>query len=41
MHHLLRHALVKELSPIEWTDEADRPVLPPKVEEDRTGIITH
>jgi ATP-dependent Lon protease len=38
---LLRHALVKELSPIEWTDEADRPVLPPKVEEDRTGIITH
>jgi ATP-dependent Lon protease len=38
---LLRHALVKELTPIEWIDEHDRPVMPPKVEEDRTGIITH
>jgi ATP-dependent Lon protease len=39
---LLRHALVRELTPIEWIDEADRPVLPPKVDEpDRPGIITH
>jgi ATP-dependent Lon protease len=39
---LLRHALVRELTPIEWTEEPERPVLPPKVDEpDRTGIITH
>jgi ATP-dependent Lon protease len=39
---LLRHALVRPLAPIEWTEESEvRPVLPPKVEEDRSGVITH
>jgi len=38
---LLHHALVRDLVPIEWIDEADRPVIPPKVDEDRTGFVTH
>jgi len=38
---LLRHALVRPLIPIEWTEEPDRPVLPPKIDEGRAGIITH
>jgi ATP-dependent Lon protease len=38
---LLSHALVRGLTPIDWTDEADRPVMPPKVEDDRPGIVTH
>ncbi len=41
LDELLHHALVRELTPIEWTEEPDRPVLPPKVEPDRAGIITH
>ncbi|HUZ73434.1 MAG TPA: endopeptidase La [Stellaceae bacterium] len=41
LDELLRHALVRELTPIEWIEEPDRPVLPPKVEPDRAGIITH
>jgi len=40
---LLAHALVKTLTPIEWSEETESRVLPPKVEvsEDRTGVITH
>jgi ATP-dependent Lon protease len=39
---LLQHALVSPLVPIEWTEESEtRAVLPPKVEEDRPGVITH
>jgi ATP-dependent Lon protease len=41
LDELLRQALVRELTPIEWTEEPERPVLPPKVEPDRAGIITH
>jgi ATP-dependent Lon protease len=40
---LLQHALVSPLVPIAWTEESETrpPVLPPKVEEDRSGVITH
>jgi ATP-dependent Lon protease len=40
---LLQHALVSPLVPITWTEESEAapPVLPPKVEEDRSGVITH
>jgi ATP-dependent Lon protease len=40
---LLKHALVSPLVPIAWTEESETrpPVLPPKVEEDRSGVITH
>ena len=41
MDELLRHALARELTPIEWNEETERQVMPPKVEEDRTGIVTH
>jgi ATP-dependent Lon protease len=38
---LLKHALVKPLTPIEWTDPADQPaIVPPKSEEGRPGL-TH
>jgi ATP-dependent Lon protease len=37
---LLKHALVKAPVPIEW-QEGEAPVLPPKVEDDRTGLVTH
>jgi ATP-dependent Lon protease len=37
---LLKHALVKAPVPIEW-QEGEAPVLAPKVEEDRTGLVTH
>jgi ATP-dependent Lon protease len=40
---LLHHALVAPLVPIAWSEESEtpQPVLPPKVEEDRPGVITH
>jgi ATP-dependent Lon protease len=40
---LLALALVKPLTPIEWSEETETRVLPPKAEvaEDRTGVITH
>jgi len=39
---LLRHALVKPLVPIEWTEESQvQPVLPAQSEEQRSGVITH
>ncbi len=41
LDELLHLALVRDLTPIEWTEEPDRPVLPPKVDEGRAGIITH
>jgi ATP-dependent Lon protease len=41
MDELLHHALVRDLTPIEWTDENDTPALPPKVDEGRPGIVTH
>jgi ATP-dependent Lon protease len=42
MDEALRHALVRELTPIEWNEEAERGVIPPKVEDEgRTGIVTH
>jgi ATP-dependent Lon protease len=37
---LLKHALVKAPVPIEW-QEGEAPVLAPKVEDDRTGLVTH
>jgi ATP-dependent Lon protease len=37
---LLKHALVKAPVPIEW-QEGEAPVLAPKVEEDRPGLLTH
>jgi ATP-dependent Lon protease len=37
---LVKHALVKAPVPIEW-QEGEAPVLAPKVEEDRTGLVTH
>ncbi len=38
---LLRHALVMPLTPIEWRDESDTPKVLPKVDEDRSGVVTH
>jgi ATP-dependent Lon protease len=40
---LLKHALVKPLAPIEWTEEGEvrQEVLPAEVAEDRSGVITH
>jgi ATP-dependent Lon protease len=38
---LLKHALVSPPTPIEWTEESERAVLPPKAEEERPGVITH
>jgi ATP-dependent Lon protease len=39
---LLRHALVKLLVPIEWTEESQvQPVLPALSEAQRSGVITH
>jgi ATP-dependent Lon protease len=39
---LLRHALVKPLVPIEWTEESQvQPVLPAQSETQRSGVITH
>jgi ATP-dependent Lon protease len=38
---VLRHALATAPTPIEWPEETEtRPVLP-KVEDDRTGLVTH
>ena len=39
---LLKYALVSPPQPIEWREEGDTPqVLPPKVEDDRPGVVTH
>jgi hypothetical protein len=39
---LLKYALVTPPQPIEWREEGDTPpVLPPKPEEDRPGVVTH
>jgi ATP-dependent Lon protease len=41
---LLKHALVSPPQPIEWREEGDNaqhPVLPPKSEDDRPGVVTH
>jgi ATP-dependent Lon protease len=41
---LLKHALVSPPQPIEWREEGDNaqhPVLPPKSEDDRHGVVTH
>ena len=38
---LLKHALVRPLVPIEWTEGSGEPALPAKPEEDRSGVITH
>jgi ATP-dependent Lon protease len=42
---LLKYALVSPLQPIEWREEGDNtqqhPVLPPKSEDDRPGVVTH
>ncbi|HEX6839976.1 MAG TPA: endopeptidase La [Stellaceae bacterium] len=41
---LLKYALVSPPQPIEWREEGDNaphPVLPPKSEEDRPGVVTH
>jgi len=38
---LLRHALVRPPQPIEWNEETEAQVLPPKTEEDRPGLVTH
>jgi ATP-dependent Lon protease len=38
---LLRHALVKGLTPIECSEESESAVPPPKVDDGRPGIITH
>jgi len=41
MDELLKHALVRELTPIEWNEDDHPPILP-KVEGDgRPGIVTH
>jgi ATP-dependent Lon protease len=40
MDELLKHALVRELTPIEWNEDEHPPILP-KVEEGRSGIVTH
>jgi ATP-dependent Lon protease len=41
MDELLHHALVRELTPIEWNEENERAVMPPKIEEERPGFVTH
>jgi ATP-dependent Lon protease len=41
LDELLHHALVRDLVPIEWTEESERTVMPPPVAEDRPGIVTH
>jgi len=39
---LLKHALVRPLTPIEWREESEAPaVLPKETTTDRPGIITH
>jgi ATP-dependent Lon protease len=41
---LLKYALVSPPQPIEWREEGDTtqpPVLPPKTEDDRPGVVTH
>ncbi len=39
---LLKYALVSPPQPIEWREEGDtQQVLPPKVEDDRPGVVTH
>ncbi|HZB90878.1 MAG TPA: endopeptidase La [Stellaceae bacterium] len=38
---LLKHALVRPPEPIEWTEEPEPRVLPPKTDEDRPGLVTH
>jgi ATP-dependent Lon protease len=39
---LLKHALVSPPVPIEWNEEGEtQRVLPPKVEDDRPGVVTH
>src|SRR5258707_7557936 len=39
---LLKYALVSPPQPIVWRDEGDtQQVLPPKVEDDRPGVVTH
>jgi len=39
---LLKYALVSPPQPIEWREEGDAPqVPPPKVEDNRPGVVTH
>ncbi|HZL59940.1 MAG TPA: endopeptidase La [Stellaceae bacterium] len=39
---LLRHALVKPLSPIVWNEDGESPpVIPPKGDDARPGVVTH
>jgi len=41
LDELLHHALVRDLVPIEWSEESERTVIPPPVSDDRPGIVTH
>jgi ATP-dependent Lon protease len=43
LDELLRHALAKPLTAIEWAEERDggATVLPTRAEEDRSGVVTH
>ncbi|MGH7837739.1 MAG: S16 family serine protease, partial [Candidatus Binataceae bacterium] len=38
---LLKHALVKPLVPIEWSEESDEPAVLPAPPQERPGVITH
>jgi ATP-dependent Lon protease len=38
---LLRHALTSAPTPIEWPEETEPRAVLPKVEDDRTGLVTH
>ena len=41
---LLKYALVSPPQPIEWREDGDntqQPVLAPKSEDDRPGVVTH
>jgi ATP-dependent Lon protease len=38
---LLKHALVRAPQAIEWNEESETRVLPPKTDEDRPGLVTH
>ena len=38
---LLKNALVRPPEPIEWTEDAEPRVLPPKSDEERPGLVTH
>jgi ATP-dependent Lon protease len=38
---LLKNALVRPPEPIEWTEDPEPRVPPPKTDEDRPGLVTH